>query len=111
MQKKFFKLLPPVICKNLMKLSFCKELVGEAMSILQQPGMELFENFFLHVVRHVNKSNLSAISCCFNSFCIIRNYKLIFLIFHLKIQKSWNFKISLDFVKFKIFRNFQFVAN
>ena len=37
------------MCKNLMKLRFGKKLVGKAMGILQQPGMELFENFFLHV--------------------------------------------------------------
>ena len=41
-QKEILKFLPPVTCKNLMKLRFCKELVGEAMSILQQPGSEFF---------------------------------------------------------------------
>ena len=48
-QKENFKKLPPVMCKNLMKLTFWKKLVGEAMGILQQPGMVLFENLFLHV--------------------------------------------------------------
>ena len=44
-QKEILKLLPLVMCKNHMKLSLYKKLVGKAMSILQQPGMELFENF------------------------------------------------------------------
>ena len=60
MQKKFFKLLHPMMCKNLKKLGFCKKLVGEAMSILQQPGMELFKNFFLHVAFGIIGSNLNA---------------------------------------------------
>ena len=50
MQEKKFKLLLSVMCKKLMKLRLCKKLVGKAMGILQQPGVELFENFFLHVV-------------------------------------------------------------
>ena len=48
-QKEILKLLPPVMRKNLMKLSFCKKLVGEAMSILQQSGVKVFENFFLYL--------------------------------------------------------------
>ena len=51
-QKEILKLLPPVMCKNHMKLSFCKELLGEAISILQQPGMELFGIFFLNIALH-----------------------------------------------------------
>ena len=73
------------------------------MSILQQPGMELFENLFLYVVKHVNKSNLSAIIVVSTTFCVIRNYKLTFVFFHLKIQQSENFKIRIDFVKLSFF--------
>ena len=45
-QKEILKLLPLVMCKNHMKLSLYKKLVGKAMSILQQPGMEFFKFFF-----------------------------------------------------------------
>ena len=45
-QKEILKLLPSVMCQSHMKLSFCKKLVGEAMSILQQPRMELFKVSF-----------------------------------------------------------------
>ena len=50
-QKEILKLLPLVMCKNHMKLKLVGKVgeVGKAMSILQQPGMELFENFFLDV--------------------------------------------------------------
>ena len=48
-QKENFKKLPPVMSQNHNNLSFYKKLVGEAMGILQHQGMELFENFFLHV--------------------------------------------------------------
>ena len=48
-EKRILKLLHPVMCKNLMKFSFCKKWVGEAMGTLQQPGMEVFEFFFCMV--------------------------------------------------------------
>ena len=49
MQKKFLKLVEPVMCKNLMKLSFGKKLLGEARSILQEPILKIFEKFFFHL--------------------------------------------------------------
>ena len=88
MQKKFSKLLQAVICKNQMKLGVCKKLVEEAMSILQQPGMERFKNFFLLCALGIIGGNLNSFFSCFNNF-----YKMVIS----KINLADAFRRSAEF--------------